>query len=424
MLGKTGHLASQSFVLQLLSTSSRITTFCWLFDRLKNLQSKCSLKSILNRYRYVSGFVSYEFANMFLRSILYPSLIACVVGVPMLYSSNWHQQAGNRNQQVGYRPPVSTGIFGNRSTNQSFGQSQRVNSIPVSSQPLPPRNPQTVNVIAPTPAPLERSPAAPVSLQLPQFASANPQGTPVADPTTSGTMQLPNATTLPPSMVVAGPIVSGPIVSGPIAGGQIINGSTTSNLLLPGMTPDFGAAETFVFPGDANGPDLTAQPTDFIPVTNFAEIIRFDVYPNWVKSRWKRVSTNPGDAGLHGLRVPVVTGTNTWDLHGSLTYYFDVNQRAQRITFRGWTGDSSRLVNLLTSQFGLKAQPTHWAGAYAAQNSRGVPTAGLLMQHPAVITRENPVQQVAMVMELNHPQGSFQLSQSFMNMLRYAVANQ
>jgi len=421
MLGKTRHLASQSFVLQLLSTSFGIAMYCWLFDRLKNLQSKRPLKSILNTYRCVSGFVSYEFANMFLRSILYPSLIASVVGVPMLFSSDWRQPTGNRNQQVGYQAPASTGVFGNQSPNRPFGQSQRVNSIPVSSQPFPSRSPQAVNVIAPTLAPAELSPAvtAPASLQLPQFANSPPQGTQVVYPATTGPMQLPTAGTFPPGMVV-----SGPIVSGPIAGGQIVGGSSTSNLPLLGMTPDYGAAETFVFPGDANGPDLTAQPTDFIPVTNFAEIIRFDVYPNWVKSRWKRVSTNPGDTGLHGLRVPVVTGTNTWDLHGSLTYYFDVNQRAQRITFRGWTGDSGRLVNLLTSQYGLKAQPTHWAGAYAAQNSRGVPTAGLLMQHPAVITRENPVQQVAIVMELNHPQGSFQLSQSFLNMLQHAVANQ
>ena len=190
------------------------------------------------------------------------------------------------------------------------------------------------------------------------------------------------------------------------------------------MTPDYGAAQTFVFPGDANGPDLSAKPTDFIPVADLAEIIRFDVYPNWVRSRWKRISTNPGDTGLHGLRVALVTGTSTSDLHGSLTYYFDVNQRAQRITFHGWTGDSSRLVNLLTSKYGMKSQPTHFAGAYASQNQRGALTGGLLLQYPPVITRENPVEQVALVMEINHPEGSFQLSQSFVNMLRNAVSQQ
>lgn len=344
---------------------------------------------------------------MFLRSILYPSLVACVIGAPMLYSTGWNQQNANRFEQVGYQAPVPGGSFGNK----PLVQARSINSVPIPSQPA---SMGGVNVIAPSgQAMVEPNPAA--SLQLPQFANSNfvnsiPPNAMVAQPINHPVgMQLPGSTMLPPGMVVSGPMVGG---------------STMIDPSMSGMTPDFGAAETFVFPGDANGPDLTAKPIDFVPVTNLAEIIRFDVYPNWVKSRWKRVSTNPGDAGLHGLRVALVTGTNTWDLHGSLTYYFDVNQRAQRITFRGWTGDSSRLVNLLTSQFGLKAQPTHWAGAYAAQNGRRVPTAGLLMQHPAVITRENPVQQVALVMELNHPQGSFQLSQPFVNMLRHAVSTQ
>ena len=361
---------------------------------------------------------------MFLRSILYPSLVAFVIGAPMLYSSsNWNQQTENPYRQAGYQAPVSDGFSKNRSfNNRSFNQTQRLNSRPVSSQPSPLGTVAGVNVVAPTaPAPIQLNPAAAAaSIQIPQFANVPPQGSNTAQliTPTALPLPLPTTTTLP-----TGTVVSSPIISGSTLTPATLPGFTPA-AGLPGFTPDYGAAETFVFPGDANGPDLTAQPTDFIPVTNLAEIIRFDVYPNWVKNRWKRVSTNPGDAGLHGLRVAVVTGTNTWDLHGSLTYYFDVNQRAQRITFRGWTGDSSRLVNLLTSQFGLKAQPTHWAGAYAAQNNRGVPTAGLLMQHPAVITRENPVQQVAMVMELNHPQGSFQLSPSFLNMLRYAVSGQ
>ena len=129
--------------------------------------------------------------------------------------------------------------------------------------------------------PIALNSAAPASLQLPQFANANvnaianPPSVDFANQIAPNTVQLPGATTLPPGMVVSGPI---------------INGSATTNPSLAGFTPDFGATQTFVFPGDANGPDLTAQPTDFIPVTNLAEIIRFDVYPNWVKSRWKRIS--------------------------------------------------------------------------------------------------------------------------------------
>jgi len=111
------------------------------------------------------------------------------------------------------------------------------------------------------------------------------------------------------------------------------------------MTPDFGAAQTFVLPGNAHGPNLSAQPLEFLPVTNFEEI-----FPS------------PGDYELHGLRVALITGTNSWDLHGSLTYYFDTSHRVQRITFRGWSGDATKLITLLTQKYGFRQQQTHWAG--------------------------------------------------------------
>ena len=181
-------------------------------------------------------------------------------------------------------------------------------------------------------------------------------------------------------------------------------------------------SQTVVFPGTATGPDLNAAPMQFLPTSNFAEIIRFDVQPDWVKKRWERVSTSPGESGLHGLRVPVVTGTNSTDLHGSLTYYFDANQRAQRVTFRGWTGNASRLTQLLQTQFGFKQQPTHWAGFYL-MGDRRANRGALLLQHPAVIRTDNPVQQVAIVMEINNPQGPFGLSPDIASMIPAAQKN-
>ena len=183
-----------------------------------------------------------------------------------------------------------------------------------------------------------------------------------------------------------------------------------------GMTPDFGAAQTFVLPGNAHGPNLSAQPLEFLPVTNFEEIFRFNIDQNWIKRRWKRVSTSPGDAGLHGLRVALITGTNSWDLHGSLTYYLDTSQRVQRITFRGWSGDATKLTNLLTQKYGFRPQQTHWAGFYIAQKKR-TPTGGLLMQHPTVIQTDNPVQQIAIVLEINNPAGKSVLSRDFHSLI-------
>lgn len=181
---------------------------------------------------------------------------------------------------------------------------------------------------------------------------------------------------------------------------------------LPGMTPDYGAAQTLVFPGNAFGPDLTAQPLEFLPITDLNEIFRFDLTSQSIKQRWQRVSTNPGDVGLHGLRVALVTGTNSWDLHGSLTYYFDDRQQLQRITFRGWTGDASRFLQLLNSKFQFQPQRTHLAAFYLAGNQKRA-TGGLLAKDPPVIDAKNPVQQLAIVMEVNNPQGSFALSDDF-----------
>ena len=200
---------------------------------------------------------------------------------------------------------------------------------------------------------------------------------------------------------------------------------TGISTMMPGisMTPDMMSAETFVFPGNEFGPDLSAPPMEFMPVTNLGEIFRFDAAPGWVKLRWNRVSTAPGEIGLHGLRVALVTGTNSWDLHGSLTYYFDSSQRCQRITFRGWTGDSSKLLEVLTRNFEFKPQPSHLAGFYAASRKR-VATGALLMKHPAVIYRDNPVQQLAVVLEINNANGRFELSRDFHSLIEGSVTHQ
>ena len=177
-----------------------------------------------------------------------------------------------------------------------------------------------------------------------------------------------------------------------------------------------------ILPGTANGPDLTAAPMEFLQTTNLAEIFRFDVNPNWVKNRWPRVSTAPNEPGLHGMRVALVTGTNRNDLQGSLTYHFDTNQRLQRISFHGWTGDTARLLELMTQTFDLRSQPTHFAGLYVSSNRRG-PTGALIMRHPDVVRAENPNQQVAVVLEVNNPQGNFPLSQNMQQILNSAGNN-
>lgn len=184
-----------------------------------------------------------------------------------------------------------------------------------------------------------------------------------------------------------------------------------------GMTPDYGAAETYFIPGNAQGPDLSAERMSFAPVINFAEVFRYDVTQQWIRGRWDRVSTTPSEDGLAGYRVALVTGTNSWDLHGSLTYYFDRYHKCQRITFRGWAGDPSRLIQLLEQQHQFASQPTQYAGVYLSKSGsqyRG----GLLMRHPTVMYAENRVQQVAVILEMNATASKIGLSDDFESLLK------
>ena len=121
--------------------------------------------------------------------------------------------------------------------------------------------------------------------------------------------------------------------------------------------------------------------------------------------------------GLRGKRVALVTGTNSWDLHGSLTYYFDEYQKCRRITFRGWAGDPSRLIEHLKVQHALKQQPSHWAGFYLAKNWRKS-ISGMLMKSPTVTYTENKVQQVGVLLELNDPNSKNALSDDFVSLIR------
>jgi hypothetical protein len=181
------------------------------------------------------------------------------------------------------------------------------------------------------------------------------------------------------------------------------------SLGFPASPPPAPLTHQMIVPGNAYGPDFGAIPLEFMPITNLAEIFRFDVNPDWVRQRWDRASYRKGESNLSGLRVPLVTGVNTNDLFGSLTYYFDSNRKLQKITFRGWSGNPAPLVGFLTSRYQFRQQPTSAAGLYVA-GSRRKKTGVLLLQYPSVISASNPTQQIAILMEINNPDGSLQVS--------------
>ncbi len=91
---------------------------------------------------------------------------------------------------------------------------------------------------------------------------------------------------------------------------------------------------------------------------DLAEVLQFEGTPAWVMSRWPRVSAGLAQLDLQGYRVPLVTGTGVDDLAGSLTYYFDKEQRVAFINFHGSTGDPRKLIALVTLRYSFLKQPT------------------------------------------------------------------
>ncbi len=112
---------------------------------------------------------------------------------------------------------------------------------------------------------------------------------------------------------------------------------------------------------------------------------------------------------LEGLRVPLVTGTQTDDLAGSLTYYFDKQQRVRRITFHGYTGDEHELVELVAGQFGLRREPTLGAGLYLAKWN-GRPTSVLRVANAPIVRASQPRSRLQIVLEINRPDMQYELS--------------
>lgn len=333
-----------------------------------------------------------------LRSLIVPGILIGLVSLPLILPTKPANQETPGNQQVMQTPAVSpTSPFqlasSSRVVGGTNGPTYNINRRSVSTQ---------------------NSPAG-VPFQATGAPIINPAGATGMSPTNRGAFAIsPYQTAATPSPVYENGQVIG------FAPDQFGGGSGGADPAAMGMTPDFGAAQTFSLPGTAQGPDLSAAPMSFIPVMNFAEIFRYDVSPGWIQQRWERVSTTPSSEQLRGYRVAVVTGTNSWDLHGSLTYYFDRNQKCQRITFRGWSGDPQRLIQLLEQQHNFQAQPSNQAGFYLAKHRRAF-KGGLLMRHPAVMYSENRVQQVALLLEMNAKPSAFELSQDFISLIRGSV---
>ena len=141
------------------------------------------------------------------------------------------------------------------------------------------------------------------------------------------------------------------------------------------------------------------------PVGDLAEVIRFDVPPDWVLGRWPRVETSslPGEPPLQGYRVAVVTGTRPDDIAGSLTYYFTPKQHIRRLAFQGTTGDPRRLIELATKKYELKLQPPSQPGEVVYQvRSLGQSHSELKIKSENVFRTDSLYSRYSITMEINN----------------------
>ena len=141
-----------------------------------------------------------------------------------------------------------------------------------------------------------------------------------------------------------------------------------------GMT---GPNDPLSAPEDDDLLPASVQPVEGEGVEQLDEVFSFKVDKSWVINHWPRVFTgleqaDPVHKGrlMQGYRVPLVTGAKVDDLAGSLTYYFNYLQRAQRITFEGTTGDVTRLVKMLTERFKFRRENSNHPATYVFRSYR------------------------------------------------------
>ncbi len=132
-------------------------------------------------------------------------------------------------------------------------------------------------------------------------------------------------------------------------------------------------------------------------------VLRFDLTRDWVVRNWDRKSTGPTDVGLLAVRVALVSGRDIGSIAGSLTYFFNDQGAIEHISFRGRTGDSTRLVNFLTRTYHFARVPSP-TGEQVYQVGSGDKVQSELRTHPEpVLTSATPHSSIAVELELARP---------------------
>jgi hypothetical protein len=157
----------------------------------------------------------------------------------------------------------------------------------------------------------------------------------------------------------------------------------------------------------------TQAPLEGTPAVSLSEVFRLDVTKDWVYARWPRKTTALAELDLYGVRVPLVTGSQLTDLAGSLTYYFGPEGRVRLISFRGRTGDTTQIVQLVMQRFGLQPQPSLLAGEQLFQIRDGEKVLSSLRTRPApVLWASSPHDSFSVELDLQDPATARPLAQT------------
>jgi hypothetical protein len=182
------------------------------------------------------------------------------------------------------------------------------------------------------------------------------------------------------------------------------------------VNPYSREAQAVPAPTATVSPGGTELPLEGLAVHDLAEVLRFDISPQWVYRHWARKSTALSNLDFYGVRVPLVTGTDVHDVAGSLTYYFGAGGHVERITFRGRTGDARPMIALVMSRYGLRRQRPETPGNLLYEvRWNGRATSRLRISPASVIWASVPHATYAVELDLNRPGAGRYLQESPVN---------
>jgi hypothetical protein len=189
-------------------------------------------------------------------------------------------------------------------------------------------------------------------------------------------------------------------------------GGVPSNIATPASGPGavLPVSPNWTAAGVPAAATATPTPNPSGNISDFREVLRFDIGPSFVTSRFAQVTTVAANRQFDAYRVPFVSGTRPTDIAGTLTYYFDANQTVQRIQMQGSMGDPSVLVQLMVAFYHLAPEKS-LGGQFYATRWNGRVTSMMLVSPAPIIHAGATYGKYSVFLELNQPSHQYALSE-------------